>query len=200
MRKRFAGIVLGGALVVSGLAVGPPPVAADVCEDVHLPSCGVDVRSPAGSVVKPVTRPILDPAAAEIVAVDAEIDEAVATHAADGVARYRAVVDAADSRVNDRVALLNSVVAGAQEDLAELCDLCTPGVIGPIGPFPIGPSGHELMERVYVVVAVANELVDRYRASGERLGARVCDECTPGVLGPVGPFPIGPSGHEGGPS
>lgn len=84
-------------------------------------------------------------------------------------------IDLVDRPVAKAVAILNG------------CDACTPGVVVPIGPTPIGPAGDDLINTV---------------EGGRRTAARAvanltgCESCTPGVVVPIGPTPIGPAGDD----
>lgn len=85
-----------------------------------------------------------------------------------------------------RVDVVDRTVAKAKAILAG-CDACTPGIVVPIGPPPIGPAGDDLVNTVDGATRTARNAV------AELTG---CGACTPGIVVPIGPTPIGPAGDD----
>lgn len=83
-------------------------------------------------------------------------------------------------------------VVGAGISLGGPAQACPPILAGTacVTPPPIAVQGLDQAEDTATVVA--HEVNSAWHWAKSQLPA--CDGCTPGVLGPIGPVPIGPSG------
>lgn len=199
--RRILLLTIVAAAPLAGVTAAP--AQASVCDDLNLEavSCSVEVAPVTRGVsrqIAPVSRPVADDAAASIAVVDANLDSRLRSASGAGFAAAQEAIASADVAVNAPVADVETAAGRTYSRVREMCGACTPGVVGPIGPIPVGPAGDVVFDTLYALIDTANAVLANMGYSAEKVANRVCESCTPGIVVPIGPIPVGPAGDEGG--
>lgn len=185
------------------IGVSSAPADAGVCDDLEIDavSCSIEVAPVTRGVsrqVAPISRPVAEDAAAAIAPIDADADARLGKASAAGFAAAEDAVAATHVAVNVPVTDAGATAGRAYDRVRQMCGACTPGIVGPIGPIPVGPAGDVVFDTVYALIDTANGVLASRSDSADRLANRVCEACTPGIVVPIGPIPVGPAGDDGG--